>query len=148
MAELNPAQRNTPLVTEECEGEITVTDPRHPLFGRKLRLAGLAYLPGHVRHCQVEIRPGHLGYVPFAATHLSREPAGAAAVLSAAAVADLVAAFQAVGFAGKARRRGHAHCSESADARNESPRLGGVAPRRARRRQRRDRRHSHGGGGT
>src|SRR5262245_32124190 len=32
----NPNQRNTPLVTEECEGQVTVTDPTHPLFGRTL----------------------------------------------------------------------------------------------------------------
>ena len=44
-----PAQRNTPLVTEECEGQVTVTDPAHPLFGRTFQLAGIARLPGAVR---------------------------------------------------------------------------------------------------
>ena len=29
-----------------------------PLFGKKFRLAGIAGLPGHVRHCQVELAPG------------------------------------------------------------------------------------------
>src|SRR5262245_23614796 len=51
----NLVQRNTPLITEECEGQVTVTDPCHPLYGRTLKLSGLARLPGHVRHCQVEV---------------------------------------------------------------------------------------------
>ena len=46
VASENPAQRNTPLVQQECEGRITVTDPCHPLFGKTLKLAGLACLPG------------------------------------------------------------------------------------------------------
>src|SRR5262249_55523843 len=64
----NLGQRNTPLVTEECEGQVTVTDPGHPLCGRVLKLVGLASLPGHIRYCQVEILPDHYGYVPVSCT--------------------------------------------------------------------------------
>ena len=70
----NPSQRNTPLVTEECEGQVTVTDPSHPLYRRVLKLAGLASLPGHIRYCQVEILPDRYGYVPLSCTDLSTKP--------------------------------------------------------------------------
>ena len=57
----NLAQRNIPQVTEECEGQVTVTDPCHLLYGRTLKLSGLARLPGHVRHCQeIETDFAHL----------------------------------------------------------------------------------------
>ncbi len=92
----NLAQRNTPLVTEECEGQVTVTDPAHPLFGKAFKLSGLARLPGHVRHCQVEVLPGLIAYIPVASTDLSTEPRPEPTVLTVAAVEALLAAFQAV----------------------------------------------------
>jgi hypothetical protein len=51
----HPPQRSTPLGAEVCEGEVTVTDPRHPLFGRSLKLVGVACVPGHIRQCHVEL---------------------------------------------------------------------------------------------
>jgi hypothetical protein len=53
---------------------IAVTDPCHPLYGRTLKLSGLTRLPGHVRHCQVEVLPGRIGFVPVCCTNLSTEP--------------------------------------------------------------------------
>ena len=73
-----------------------VTDPCHPLFGGVFKLTGLARLPGHVRHCQVEIFPGRFGYVPVASTNLGRNPPELRAVLSQAAIEQFVAIFQAV----------------------------------------------------
>ncbi len=83
-------------MTEECEGQITITDPAHPLFGRVLRLAGIAYLPGHARHCQGELLPGQFGYIPVACTDQSPAPRPEPTVLTRDAVAELVAAFQAI----------------------------------------------------
>ncbi len=73
-----------------------VTDPSHPLFGRVFQLVGLARLPGHVRHCQVEIFPGRFGYVPVASTNLGGNPPELRAVLSQTAIEQFVATFQAV----------------------------------------------------
>jgi hypothetical protein len=101
----NPNQRNTPLVTELCEGQITVTDAAHPLFGKVLRLTGIAYLSGHIRHCQVEFLPGQFAYVPFGSSNLSAEPRPQSSVLTATAIAELVSTFQAVA---TVRRTNHA----------------------------------------
>src|SRR5512135_1767197 len=130
-------QRNTPLVTEECEGQVTVTDPCHPLYGRTLKLSGLARLPGHVRHCQVEVFPGRIAYIPVACTDLSTEPRPEPTVLTVPAVEALVAAFQAV----RGRRGNQADHPKSS-------RLDSSAPERARRGHRGDRQGPHGGRGT
>jgi hypothetical protein len=132
----NPAQRNTPLVTEECEGQITVTDPGHPLFGKTFNLSGLARLPGHVRHCQVEVLPGLIAYIPVASTDLSAEPRPEPTVLTASVDGELVAAFQAV------RGRRHNHATRPKPACLDAP-----GPRRTNRRHRGDRQGSHGGRG-
>src|SRR5512135_1006211 len=134
----NLVQRNTPLVTEECEGQVTVTDPCHPLYGRTLKLSGLARLPGHVRHCQAEILPGRIVYIPVTSTDLSNEPRPEPTVLTVAAIEELVAAFQATR---SGRRSNHA-------AHPQPARLGAPAPERARRRHRDDRQGPHGGRGT
>jgi hypothetical protein len=120
-----------------CEGQITVTDPGHPLFGRSLKLAGIAYLPGHIRHCQVELFPDQFAYIPVRSTNLSTEPRSAATVLTATAIAELVATFQAVAIA---RRTNHAK-------RKQSARMVATANQRTRRGRRGDRAHPHGGGG-
>jgi hypothetical protein len=65
-------QRDTPLDPQVSEGEITVTDPHHPLYGRTLKLNGFAFLLGHIRHCQVEIPAGRVDYVPLASTRFIR----------------------------------------------------------------------------
>jgi len=67
-----------------------------------LNLAGIAYLPGHVRHCQVEILAGQFGYIPVTSTDQSSTPRAEPTVLSVAAVEELVATFQAI----PAARRG------------------------------------------
>jgi hypothetical protein len=131
------SQRNTPLVTEVCEGEITVTDPGHPLYGRVLKLIGLAYLPGHVRHCQVELFKDRIAFIPFRSTNLSLEPRSESTVVTATAIAELVAIFQAVP---KVRRTNHARGKEFA-------RLGATARQRTHGRRRGDRSRPHGGGG-
>jgi hypothetical protein len=133
----NPDQRNTPLVTEECEGQVTVTDPCHPLYGRTLKLSGLARLPGHVRHCQVEVLPGRIGFVPVRCTDLSTEPRPEPTVLTPAAIEELVAAFQAI----RAGRR----CDHA--TRGQPTRLGSSPHRGTRRGGRSHRSRPHGGGG-
>ena len=101
-----------------CEGQVTVTDPGHPLLGRILKLAGFAVLPGHVRHCQVEIFHDQYAYVPVCSTNLSQEPRPEPTRLTATAIAELAAIFQAVT---PARRSSHAK-------RKQSPRLGTTCP--------------------
>jgi hypothetical protein len=135
MGDPNLAQRNTPLVTEECEGQVTVTDPGHPLFGKTFRLSGLARLPGHVRHCQVEVLPGLIAYIPVVSTDLCSEPRPEPTVLTVAAVEALLAAFQAVR---SGRRSNHAADPKPA-------RLGTPTPERARRGHRSDHQGSDGG---
>ena len=87
--------RDTQLDPQVSEGEITVTDPRHPLYGKSLKLTGFTFLRGHIRHCQVEIHSGRVDYVPLASTNLSTEPRPEPTVLTAAAIEELVRAFQA-----------------------------------------------------
>jgi len=137
MVESNPAQRNTPLVTEECEGHVTVTDPRHPLFGKILKLAGVAYLPGHIRHCQVEILPGQFGHVPVSCTNLSTSPRPEPTLLTLAVIEELLAVFDAVGIA---RRRRHGSSTKPHG-------VGTPVPSRTRRGQSSHHSHSHGRGG-
>ena len=112
-------------------------DPTHPLFGRVLILAGFAYLPGQARHAHVEILPGHFGYIPVACTHLSAEPRPAPTILTASAIAEVVAVFQAMHIARRATHAKH----------GQSQRLESSRRQRARRRRRGDRAHPHGGGG-
>ena len=131
------SHRNTPLVTEECTGLVTITDATHPLFGRVLNLAGFAYLPGLARHAHVEIFPGHFGYVPVACTNLSAEPRPPSTVLTVSAIAELVAAFQARRIARRAKYAND----------RQSQRLESAARQRASRRRRGDHAHPHGGGG-
>jgi hypothetical protein len=137
VASANPAQRNTPLILQECEGQITVTDPCHPLFGRTLKLAGLACLPGNVRHAQVEIAPDQYGYVPVASTDLSTAPRAEPTVLTLPALQDLVVCFLALP---KARRKKHA-------TDRKSKCVGAPAAKRAGGRGQGSSSHSHGGGG-
>jgi len=120
-----------------CEGEISVTDPGHPLFGRTLKQTGFAYLPGQVQHCQVEIFHDQYAYIPVRSTHLSQEPRPEPALLTATAIAELAAIFQAVEPAG---RSSHAK-------RKQSTGLGATARKRTRRGCRSDRARPHGGGG-
>ena len=97
-------------MTEECEGQVTVTDPGHPLYRRVLKLAGLASLPGHIRHCHVEIFPEQYGYVPVACTDLATEPRPEPTLLTVPALEELVATFQALR---RARRHNHANHNKS-----------------------------------
>jgi hypothetical protein len=70
----NPAQRNAPLGAMLCEGEVTVTDPSHPLFAKTFKLVNVAVVPGHVRQCHVELFPGVYGRIPVSSTNLSAVP--------------------------------------------------------------------------
>jgi hypothetical protein len=72
-------QRDNPLDPQVSEGEITVTDSGHPLYGRTLKLNGFAFLLGQIRHCQVEIQSGRVDYVPLASTKFIRGWVGSAA---------------------------------------------------------------------
>jgi hypothetical protein len=90
------APRHTPLVTEGCEGQVTVTVPPDPLYGRTSKLPGLARLPGRVRHGQVEVLPGRIGFGPVCCTDRSEEPRTEPTILTPSAIEELVAAFQAI----------------------------------------------------
>ena len=90
--------------------------PVIPLFGKTFKLSGLARLPGHVRHCQVEVLPGLIAYIPVACTDLSTEPRPEPTVLTVAAVEALLAAFQAV----RPGRRGD-HAADPKPARLGTP---------------------------
>ena len=133
----NPAQRNAPLGVRVCEGEVTVTDPRHPLFGREFKLAGLACVPGHVRHCRVQIMPGIYGLIPVASTDLCATPRPEPTVLTLPALEEMVACVLALPVA---RRKCHA-------TNRQSKRVGSSGQRPARRGRRRGPLHSHGGDG-
>jgi hypothetical protein len=134
----NLNQRSTPLVTQECEGQVAVTDPAHPLFGREFQLLGIARLPGHVRHCQVEILPGQCGFIPVASTSLSTELRPEPTILTLISLENLVATFQGLL---KSRRGADA-------AKRKTGRVGATVSERTDRRRRRHRSNSHGGDGT
>ncbi|WP_166832060.1 hypothetical protein [Thalassoroseus pseudoceratinae] len=89
-----PNHHNTPLVTEACSGEVTVTDPAHPLFGRTFVLFGLARLPGCRQTCQVEVFPDEITYIDVASTNLSTAPRTTPTRLTLDAVGELVNTFE------------------------------------------------------
>src|SRR2546429_2519464 len=74
----NHTQQDTPLLDKVC-GEVTITDPAHPLYGQTLPL-----LPVRINriplHVMVLLPSGRRHMVPRTATNLERE---AVAVLSA-----------------------------------------------------------------
>ena len=135
-ANLDP--RNTPLTTEVCEGQITVTDPTHPLFGRTLALVGLATLSSRVRHCQVALESGQVVYVPVASTDRCVIPRPEPTLLTAEAVARLLAVFDAIPVA----QRG-SHVNSEQPTRLGSPQRGRASQDRRSRRA-----DSHTGGGA
>jgi hypothetical protein len=67
----NQTQQETPLLDKVC-GEVTVTDPAHPLYGQTLPL-----LPVRINrkplHVMVLLPSGRRHMVPRAATNLERE---------------------------------------------------------------------------
>jgi len=67
----NHTQQDTPLLDKVC-GEVTVTDPAHPLYGQTLPL-----LPVRINriplHVMVVLPGGRRHLVPRAATNLERE---------------------------------------------------------------------------
>ena len=73
-----------------------MTDPRHSLYGRKFKLAGIACVPGHVRHCRVEIMSGVYGLIPVASTNLSTTPRPEPTILTLPALEEMVACFLAL----------------------------------------------------
>jgi hypothetical protein len=68
---------------------------------------GFAYLPGHLRHCQVELGSGQFTFVPVACTDLSATPRPVPTLLTVAAIEELVAAFQAMHVARRAKHGKH-----------------------------------------
>ena len=88
----NPGQRNTPLVTEVCEGEITVTDPAHPLFGRRFPVLSISRPPHRLGHVLVASRDYMRLRIPVQATNLAAAPAsGLRTQFTRAALLDLLA---------------------------------------------------------
>src|SRR5437660_2827386 len=82
----NHTQQETPLLDRVC-GEVTVTDPAHPLYGQTL-----PQLPMRVKHRPLQVmvlRPsGRRHLIPQAATNLEHpaEPALAVAPLPSISV--------------------------------------------------------------
>jgi len=110
-----------------CAGEITVTDPRHPLFGKTFKLSGLATLPGRVRHCHVEIRSGCYGFMAIASTNLAAAPflRSYESVLTREAIDDLVTLFQSVSTPRRCKREPHSQSKSVAkSARRRAKRRG------------------------
>ena len=132
-----PAQRDAPLGATISEGEVSITDPCHPLFGRSFKLVGIACVPGHIRQCQVELFPGVYGRIPVAATNLSTVRRPKPTVLTLPGLEELVACFLALPVV---RRTCHA-------TDRKPKRVGSSIQRSASRRDRRSPSHPHGGGG-
>jgi hypothetical protein len=69
--QINQTQYDTPLLDKVC-GEVTITDPTHPLYGQTFPL-----LPVRInrkpRHVMVLLPSGRRHMVPQAATNLERE---------------------------------------------------------------------------
>ncbi len=96
---------NTPLVTDICAGYITVADPAHPLYGKRLQLFGLANLPSHIRSCQVEITPDLIGHVAIASTNLGFTPIENPTILTALSARELLKMLETL--SPKTRRSSH-----------------------------------------
>jgi hypothetical protein len=80
--------------TEKAE-TIEVTDPRHPLFGRRFPLRSVSTPPHGAGQVWVAYRDHILLRLPLAATNLtSRPPVLSPVKLTAAAVQELVALLQ------------------------------------------------------
>jgi hypothetical protein len=82
-------------------------DAAHPLFGKTFKLSGLATLPGNVRHCHVEIRSGHYGYIAIASTNLATGVVPARTLLTPEAISDLVTLFQTVSRKKRSKHEGN-----------------------------------------
>ena len=75
--------------------EIEVTDPTHPLFGRRFRLRSVSTSPHGTGQVWVVYRDHILLRLPLAATNLARLPSVTCPIkLTAAAVQELVALLQ------------------------------------------------------
>src|SRR2546421_5006551 len=70
----NRTQQETPLLDRVC-GEVTVTDPAHPLYGQTLPRLPVR-IKRHPLQVMVLLPSGRRHMVPRAATHLER-PEGA-----------------------------------------------------------------------
>ena len=88
----NPNHVTTPLDRRlSTEQTITVTDPRHPLYGRTLTLIALTYHHELGQCCVVWLRPQVVRLVPVSATHGAFDPnAISLTPLSVDAVAQLL----------------------------------------------------------
>ncbi len=67
---MNQIQRDTPLF-EELSGEVTITDPTHPLYGHTLPLLSVRVNRSKT-HVTVLLPTGRRRSVPRSATHLER----------------------------------------------------------------------------
>ena len=56
--------------------EVGVTDPRHPLYGRRFTLVAGAAVSGALRHVHVAYHGNTTLRLPVAATSLHRQPCG------------------------------------------------------------------------
>src|ERR1700676_3765596 len=95
-AAANLNQGNTPVNTGLPDDEITITDPAHPLFGQTLKLVFCTVAPQHADRCLVEVFPHYTAWIPLRCTERAAEPGPQPTVLTAQAIAELVATFQAI----------------------------------------------------
>jgi hypothetical protein len=94
----NRDRENTPQdITFLPKETVTVTDPRHPLFGRTLPMLGITNKQNLVPCCVVWIAAGIERMVPVAATDRAAEPPYIfPAPLNVVAVQQLLAAFERI----------------------------------------------------
>lgn len=89
-------------MTSAPEQMVTIVDPRHPLCGRTLPLAGITQKPYIGRCCVVWIRPTVERHVPVSATDLEFDPNDLSPIpLSVASVRQLLHVFDRVSRASK-----------------------------------------------
>ena len=71
-----PTQQTTPVSKKGCgDEEVTVTDPRHPLYGRTFRLIDITNKQNLERRCIVWLQDDIVERtIPLAATNLANQP--------------------------------------------------------------------------
>jgi hypothetical protein len=74
-----------------CPAIVTVTDRRHPLYGKSFPVASVASAPGSRGHVFVTYRERALLMIPIAATSLQPRPPTTGTKLTAETIEDLAA---------------------------------------------------------
>lgn len=125
-------RRGTPVAAESGQGEVTVLDPYHPLFGCTFPLLKVEGEEGSGQYCVVRMPGGRQRRIPIEATDRAAAPVEAYALpLSLIAVGRLLTAYERVSLesGGEGWADDTPHPSQS----RESPRAARVRSVKARR---------------